>query len=74
MFTKSDYEKLYMIMDESPEKKELLSLDENAFSKEELFFKAYHESITGYYNWAWMWERLETFYLEGEFHEISGVT
>ena len=47
------------------EKKELLSLDENAFSKEELFFKAYHESITGYYNWAWMWDRLSTYYYQG---------
>ncbi len=35
------------------------------FSKDELYFKAYHEAVTGYYNWAWMWERLSTYYLQG---------
>ena len=34
-------------------------------AKEELFFKAYHESITGYYNWSWMWDRLASYYLQG---------
>ena len=36
-----------------------------AFEKEDLYFKAYHESITGYYNWPWMWNRLMTYYLDG---------
>jgi len=35
------------------------------YTKEELYRKAYHESITDYYNWAWMWERLSTYYLSG---------
>ena len=34
-------------------------------TEEELYKKAYCESITGYYNWTWMWERLATYYLEG---------
>ena len=46
-------------------KKGLLTPDVDSLTKEDLYFKAYHEAITGYYNWAWMWERLETFYLEG---------
>ena len=47
------------------ENRESLNPAENSFSKEELYFKAYHEAITGYYNWSWMWDRLETYYLEG---------
>lgn len=43
----------------------LQKMDEAAFSKEDLYFKAYHESITGYYNWAWMWDRFSTYYLQG---------
>jgi len=35
------------------------------YTEEELYKKAYCESITGYYNWTWMWERLATYYLEG---------
>ncbi len=35
------------------------------YSKEELLFKAYHDSITGYYNWSWMWDRLASYYLDG---------
>ena len=34
-------------------------------TEEELYKKAYCESITGYYNWTWMWERLATYYLDG---------
>lgn len=40
-------------------------LDEHSASKQELYFRAYHEAITGYYNWSWMWNRLMTFYREG---------
>ena len=47
------------------EKKSLLNTDLNSTSKEDLYFKAYHESVTKYYNWTWMWERFDTFYLEG---------
>lgn len=35
------------------------------YSKEELLIKAYHDPITGYYNWSWMWDRLASYYLEG---------
>ncbi len=35
------------------------------YSKEELHFKAFHDSITGYYNWTWMWDRLASYYHEG---------
>lgn len=35
------------------------------FTKDELYFKAYHEAITGYYNWNWMWERFATYYHQG---------
>jgi len=47
------------------DKRQLLKPDMSDFSKEELYFKAYHEAITGYYNWSWMWERLDNYYLEG---------
>ena len=30
-----------------------------------LYDMAYREPITGYYSWAWMWESLSTYYLEG---------
>lgn len=39
--------------------------DFDTISKEELYSRAYHEAVTGYYNWAWMWERLTSYYLEG---------
>jgi len=42
-----------------------LNPDVSAFTKEELHFKAYHEAITGYYNWTWMWDRLTCYYREG---------
>ena len=42
-----------------------LTIGSDLFSKDELYFKAYHEAITGYYNWPWMWERLKTYYLDG---------
>ena len=35
------------------------------YSKEELYHKAFHESITGYYNWSWMWDRLASYYRDG---------
>ncbi len=35
------------------------------YSKQELYYLAYHEPITGYYNWKWMGERLETYFLNG---------
>lgn len=35
------------------------------FTNEELYFKAYHEAVTGYYNWNWMWERFATYYRQG---------
>lgn len=35
------------------------------YSKDELRFKAFHDPITGYYNWSWMWDRLASFYLDG---------
>lgn len=37
----------------------------DTFSKDDLYFRAYHEAITGYYNWPWMWNRLMTYYLDG---------
>ncbi len=42
-----------------------LKVGSDMFSKDELYFKAYHEAITGYYNWPWMWDRLATYYLDG---------
>lgn len=36
-----------------------------AYSKEELFYKAFHEPITDFYNWSWMWEYLNTYHLRG---------
>lgn len=35
------------------------------YSKEELYHRAFHEPITGYYNWSWMWDRLASYYLDG---------
>jgi len=35
------------------------------YSKEELYHKAFHDPITGYYNWSWMWDRLASYYLDG---------
>lgn len=35
------------------------------YSKEELYYKAFREPITGYYNWSWMWDRLASYYLNG---------
>ena len=35
------------------------------YSKDELYYKAFYEPITGYYNWSWMWDRLASFYLDG---------
>lgn len=32
------------------------------YSKDELFHKAFHDPITGYYNWNWMWDRLASYY------------
>lgn len=37
----------------------------DAYSKEELFYRAFHEPITGYNNWSWMWEILNTYHLRG---------
>lgn len=30
------------------------------FSKEDLYNKAFHDPITGFYNWTWMWECFNT--------------
>ncbi len=35
------------------------------YSKDELIYKAFHDPITGYYNWSWMWDRLASYYLNG---------
>ncbi|MBE5878403.1 MAG: GGDEF domain-containing protein [Lachnospiraceae bacterium] len=35
------------------------------YTKEELFQKAFREPITGYYNWAWISERIRSYYLDG---------
>ncbi|MBR4085567.1 MAG: GGDEF domain-containing protein [Lachnospiraceae bacterium] len=35
------------------------------YTKQELYHRAYHEPITEYYNWTWMSECLEKYYLEG---------
>lgn len=35
------------------------------YSKDELYYKAFREPITGYYNWSWMWDRLASYYLCG---------
>ncbi len=42
-----------------------LSDNYEGYSKEELYHKAYCEPITDYYNWTWMSERLQTYYLSG---------
>lgn len=35
------------------------------YSKEELYQIAFRDSITGFYNWAWMWESLSCYYKNG---------
>lgn len=35
------------------------------YSKEELYHRAYYESVTDYYNWTWMWEKFTTYPLHG---------
>ena len=35
------------------------------YSKEELYQIAFRDSITGFYNWAWMWESLSCYYKYG---------
>ncbi len=35
------------------------------YSKDELYYKAFREPITGYYNWTFMWDRLASYYLNG---------
>lgn len=37
----------------------------DVYSKEELFKKAFRESITGYYNWSWLFDRIRSYYLDG---------
>lgn len=39
------------------------ALDE--YSKEELYHRAYYESVTNYHNWTWMWEHFMTYHLRG---------
>ncbi len=39
--------------------------DCEAYTKEELYHRAFHEPITEYYNWAWMSECLSTYYFSG---------
>ncbi len=34
-----------------------------AYTKEELFDLAFREPVTGYYNWAWLTERMKSYYL-----------
>ena len=55
---------MYEIRLVSP-KKALSCTNYNEYSKEELYHRAYHEPITEYYNWTWMGECLEKYYLEG---------
>lgn len=38
---------------------------EDDYTNKELYYKAYHDNITGYYNWSWMWNRLATYSYEG---------
>ncbi len=64
-FSAKDKLRVLYEIEEVDENSTCLNLDENAFSKEELYFKAYHEAITGYYNWTWMWDRLTTYYRQG---------
>jgi len=35
------------------------------YSKDELYHRAFKDSITGYYNWSWMWDRLASYYMNG---------
>ena len=37
----------------------------HSYTKDELQIKAFHDPITGYYNWAWIWDRLASYYLDG---------
>ena len=43
----------------------LLHKELEEYSKEELYQKAYYESVTKYYNWTWMWEKFTTYPLHG---------
>lgn len=60
-------EKLRIMHEITLVNKAMLSQSEEyeTFSKEELFRKAYRESITGYFNWTWMWERFSSYYMDG---------
>lgn len=46
-------------------KRSLSGTDYEEYTKEELYNRAYHEPITEYYNWTWMGECLEKYYLDG---------
>lgn len=46
-------------------KSSLSSCNFEDYTKQELYHRAYHEPITEYYNWTWMSECLEKYYLEG---------
>ena len=35
------------------------------YSMDELLTKAFHDPITGYYNWSWMSDRIASYYLDG---------
>ncbi len=35
------------------------------WTKEKLYKRAYHDAITGYYNWNWMWDCLSSYYMQG---------
>ena len=49
-----------------PNRKRTLSdTNYDDYTKEELYHRAYHEPITEYYNWTWMGECLDKYYLEG---------
>ena len=51
---------------ELPHKARALSEDNfEHYTKEELYHRAYHEPITEYFNWTWMCECLDKYYLEG---------
>ncbi|MBQ9926777.1 MAG: EAL domain-containing protein [Lachnospiraceae bacterium] len=55
---------LYQI-EKADNSKYCLSDNCDDYSKEDLYRKAYRETVTGYYNWTWMWDRLQTYYLSG---------
>lgn len=42
-----------------------LCTDVSAYSREELYRMAFHEPITGFYNWTWMWECLSSYHRYG---------